>query len=144
MLLLAAYPPNNKPDIYSLYKYSMDYYFKYAKASQPDRYKPGGPGRPIRPEEWCTGEDPVRHDKYYAWLKHRAQAKFRKEDYDLTWEDWESLWTDELWFQRGRAKTDLCLGRLDHLGPWSLDNCHVIPREEHLKRQGEFVRVRNV
>lgn len=117
----------------------MNYQFKYAKSSQ---QRKSHLGRPIDPDDWCTGPDPIRHDKYYAWLKHKAQANFRGEEHNITWEEWESIWTDELWAKRGRLATDLCLGRLDHLGEWSIHNVHVVPRSEHLKRQKEFLRAK--
>lgn len=99
-----------------------------------------GAGRYVDPSKWVTGPDPVRHDKYYAWLKHRSQARYRDEDYELTWEQWESLWPNELWFRRGRARTDLCLQRIDPTGAWSMSNCEITTRLEHLrtKRQREL------
>lgn len=113
----------------------MNYQSKYINRSRAVKRN-----RRTTPELWVSGPDPITHDKYYAWLKHKAQAKYRKEEYHLTWEEWQNIWTPDIWMQRGRASDDLCLGRLDHLGPWSVDNCHIITRKEHLARQGEFVR----
>ena len=98
----------------------------------------GGPGRYVDPDTWITGPDPVRHDKYYGYLKHRAQAKFRKEEYQLTWEDWEAYWPHHKWQCRGRKKTDLCLMRIDITQPWSVENCEVAERMKYLKRQQEY------
>lgn len=95
-------------------------------------------GRPVDPSKWISGPDPLSHDKYYAWLKHRAQARYRHEQYDLTWEEWETLWPDNLFLQRGRKSTDLCLARVDWSQPWSAVNCHIVERKQHLKRNGEF------
>ena len=64
-----------------------------------------GRGRPVNPEKWVTGPDPHRREKYYAFLKHRAQCNFRNEDYELTFNDWETYWTDENYSQRGRRRT---------------------------------------
>ena len=96
--------------------------------------------RPRRttPELWISGPDPVTHDIYYAWLKHKAQARFRNEEHDLTWEEWQAIWTPDNWAQRGRRATDLCLSRIDHLGPWTASNVQLVERKEHLKRQREF------
>jgi len=66
-----------------------------------------------RPQQWCTGTDPQRRDNYYAYLKHRAQARYRKEPYGLTFSDWEQLWTPELQAQRGTTSESLCLRMLD-------------------------------
>ena len=90
-------------------------------------------GRYSKPETWITGPDPVRHDKYYAWLKHRAQAKYRGEEYSITWEQWETLWTDDLFLQRGRRSDSMCLTRFNFEGEWCVDNVHIVTRLEHLK-----------
>lgn len=92
------------------------------------------------PEHWKSGPDYVDHQKYYAWLKHKAQARFRDELYELTFEEWQSIWTDKLWDLRGRGNQDVCLCRLDNEGAWSIDNCHVITRAEQLKRNGDLRR----
>lgn len=113
----------------------MNYQTKYINRSRATKRT-----RRTTPELWITGPDPVTHDKYYAWLKHKAQAKFRKEPHHITWEEWQSLWTQDLWLQRGRRADDLCLSRIDHLGEWSIDNVQIVTRREHLQRQGEFIR----
>ena len=91
-----------------------------------------------QPESWKSGPDPLKHEKYYAWLKHRSQARYRGEPYDITWEDWEQLWSDEDFLQRGRSRDSLCLGRRNLKQSWSLENCYVGTRAEHLKRSSEF------
>ena len=91
-----------------------------------------------QPESWKSGPDPLKHEKYYAWLKHRSQARYRKEDYDITWEQWEQLWSDGDFELRGRGKDDLCLSRKDPNQSWSVDNCQVVTRSSHLARNGEF------
>lgn len=79
--------------------------------------------------------EPERRNKYYAWLKHRTQARYRGEDYGLSWEDWESLWSDDLWAQRGRKSGNLCLMMHDKNEGWCLNNVSVVTRGEQLKRQ---------
>ena len=100
----------------------------------------GKPGRYSEPNKWVTGPDIQQREKYYAWLKHRAQAQFRKETYLLTWDDWQSLWPNELFEQRGRRNTDLCLSRKDYRKAWELNNCMVCSRVEHFKNK---VRINN-
>jgi hypothetical protein len=90
-------------------------------------------GRYVDPNSWIMGPDPLTREKYYAWLKHRSQAWHRNEDYELTWEDWQSLWTDELFHKRGRSSTDLCLNRVDLNSSWNLNNCVVFSRREHFE-----------
>lgn len=108
--------------------------YKYATSAAQGRQAPNGkPGRHVDPSCWCTGPDPVRHDKYYAYLKHRSQAKFRKEDYTLTWEEWESLWTNERWAERGRTIESLCLQQIDLGEGWHFDNVEIVTRRQHFK-----------
>lgn len=86
----------------------------------------------IRPHTWKSGPDPKVHEKYLPFLQARSQAAFRLEDWQLSWEDWLSLWPDHLWAKRGRKTDELALTRKDHLGPWSLENCHVVTRFQQL------------
>lgn len=81
-----------------------------------------------RPWSWCTGPDAIKHEKYYAWLKHRSQAQYRGEAHDLTFEEWESIWTDELFLQRGRHTDAKCLVMIDNTIGWCLSNVEIISR----------------
>ena len=74
----------------------------------------------------------VLHHMNLAWVRMKAQCKFRKEDFYLTFEDYQKLWEGN-WDKRGRRPEDLCLSRKDWDGEWSLDNCHLIPRLEHFR-----------
>lgn len=98
----------------------------------------GKPGRYINPATWSTGPDIVTREKYYAFLKHRSQAIFRKETYELTWEDWQKLWTNDLFERRGRNRDSLCLSRKVLTESWNLNNCVITERYNHLKRAKEF------
>jgi len=91
-----------------------------------------GRGRPVRPDTWITGPDETVRDQYYAHLKHRAQARFRGEEYNLTWEDWQELWRC-CWQCRGRKATELSLYRIDNKLPWDTSNVVVV--ENALKAQ---------
>jgi hypothetical protein len=113
----------------------MEYNFKYAYKGTCGQ---GERGRSVDPDSWCTGPDRLTHDKYYSWLKHRSQAKYRKEDYSLTWEQWSGIWQDDLWHNRGRGIDNLCLQQIDRELGWHIDNVEVISRREHLKsKQGK-------
>lgn len=106
--------------------------FKYAATATLSKM---GRPRKIFPDNWCTGPDYLRHEMYYAWQKHKSQANYRKEPYDLTFEDWEKIWSNPTDFlNRGRKPEDLTLTRLDLDGAWTLDNCIVITRLEQLRR----------
>lgn len=85
-----------------------------------------------RPSTWKTGPDPVRHDKYVAWMRAKAQADFRGEHWWMSFEEYEAKWGD-LWHLRGRAADAKILTRIDPEGSWSPENTHII-------RRGDFVR----
>lgn len=70
--------------------------------------------------------------QYISWLRMKAQCNFRSEEFELTWEDYLVIWQDQ-WHLRGRKPEDICITRRDWEGPWSLDNCMLISRHEHLK-----------
>jgi hypothetical protein len=98
----------------------------------------GRPGRYSNPETWKSGPDLFQREKYYAYLKHKSQARFRNEPYDLTWADWQTLWPDDRFDKRGRSKESLCISRLNRNDSWNLNNCLVTERYNHLKRAKEF------
>lgn len=97
-----------------------------------------GTGRYVNPDCWITGPDLEVRNKYYAYLKHRAQCRYRKEDYSLTFDDWNTLWPDHLWKQRGRGVDAMCLNRVHYQFGWHLENCIVTTRREHLKRRKDY------
>lgn len=89
------------------------------------------------PHIWVTGPDPRRHDQYYAYLKHRAQANFRNEHHSLTWSEWETLWnTDFAWENRGRKPDEVCLAMIDISKGWYLHNVKIMTRMEQLTLNG--------
>lgn len=96
--------------------------YKYARNITGQSY---GPGRRSDPSKWIMGEDPFTREKYYAWLKHRSQAAFRKEEYSLTWDDWQALWSDEDFLNRGRGMDNVCLFQIEHGDGWHLNNVAV-------------------
>lgn len=100
-----------------------------------------GRGRYQNPDAWVTGPDPIRRDKYYAWMKHKAQANFRGEKYELEWEDFEALWfDDDKWFKRGRTNESLCMSLIDYKLGWIKGNVEVITRLEQLRKPKHNVR----
>lgn len=115
--------------------------FKYAHNPKPN---PTGPGRRSDPNSWSVGPDPYLHELHYAWLKHRSQARFRKEEYHITFEEWCTLWTPDTFAQRGRTTESLILSKVSITGTWNIDNVQVNKRKNHLKRNQEFRDARNV
>lgn len=77
--------------------------------------------------------DPIDHDRHIAFLRSRAQAKFRGEPWSLTINDYFALWHPQLWAQRGRKVNDLAMTRLNPELPWSIDNVSIQTRGEILK-----------
>ena len=118
----------------------MKYKTRYALAPKWDIGKRPKGARGTKPVEeyWCTEEATIKHDKYYAWMKHRAQAKFRKEEHTITLDEWMDLWTDEAFLQRGRSKDSLCLQQKDVGKGWHLNNVEIVSRLTHLKRAKEY------
>ena len=100
-----------------------------------DTYAPLGVIR-HHPNTWKSGPDYIDHQKYYAWLKHKAQASYRGEAYALSWPDWQAIWEGDLWHSRGRDNYDLALTRKDSSQAWSVPNCELITRMEQYRRQG--------
>ena len=84
-----------------------------------------------RPHVWVI-KDELQRKKYYCYLQQRAQAQFRNERFELTFDDFQNLWADH-WHQRGRHSQDYCLTRIDPEGAWNNDNVHCIPRVEHIR-----------
>jgi hypothetical protein len=75
----------------------------------------------------------VRHDRYVAWSRARAQAQFRGETWHLTFAEFEEIWGEQ-WPQRGRGSLDLCMTRSDIEGAWEKGNVELITRTEHNRR----------
>ena len=106
----------------------MEYKFRYAPETK------GGPGKRGRnpdPDNLQSGPYRLKHDKHYGYLKHKAQATYRGEDYTLTQAEWFVLWTDELWLQRGRSTDSLCLQKIDVEQGWHFNNLEVVTRRKH-------------
>ena len=89
----------------------------------------------LRPHVWkVQGEIP--HEQYCCWLKMKAQANFRGEEWQLLFEDYQAVWQGK-WDQKGRDIMSYCLTRIDGEGAWHKDNILCIPRHEHFKRSGQ-------
>lgn len=91
----------------------------------------GGAGP--RPLIWKTGPDPVVHAQFVAFGRARAQALFRQEGWEITFEEFQQIWGAD-WPQRGRHSDNLCMTRSDIDLPWSADNVELITRADHNRR----------
>lgn len=113
-------------------------YNKYVPKASKLQSTPGKQGRYVNPDHWITGPDPLTREKYYAWLKHRSQARYRKEEYSITWEEWQQLWSDEDFLKRGRSPSHLCLLKIKIEEGWHVNNVTVVARRSQFKRTGEY------
>jgi hypothetical protein len=86
--------------------------------------------------KWKTGPNPLLHEKFECWHKARAQARFRGEPWDLTFEQWVEVWGIN-WNLRGRGAHDLCMTRRDPSEPWNPANAILIERSEHCRRHND-------
>ena len=77
--------------------------------------------------------DPLLHARHLGFHRSRCQAKFRGEDWQLTEQDWNAIWTPERWRRRGRHIDDLCLCLIDEFGAWTTDNVIMLTRHTQLK-----------
>lgn len=104
------------------------------RSLSPDRKYYTGP----RPERWITGPDRLTHEQYESWLVHKAQARFRGEEHDLSFEDFKELWDqDGNWHSRGRNSTDICMTRWDSGQAWCKENIRMIERSQLIKEHNE-------
>ena len=88
-----------------------------------------------RPHCWLY-QDPHQHELHRPYLLRKAQANFRGEEWQLSFEDFCYLWsTPELWAQRGRGGDQLVMTRLDPEKPWNLANCLLMTHSQHMKRR---------
>lgn len=71
-----------------------------------------------------------------AFLRARAQATFRSEPWDLSYEEFQVFWRDPIRFsQKGFSRTSLVMTRLDPRVSWNKDNCVIITRLTQLRIQ---------
>jgi hypothetical protein len=101
------------------------------------QFGPVGP----RPHLWKSGPDVETHAQYEAWNVARTQARFRREAWDMSWEDWQTFWEGS-WHLRGRTSTSSMMTRRDCRQAWSLDNVQLITRAEFGVWQQELRRQR--
>lgn len=91
-------------------------------------------GKGSRPSLWLH-KDPFDHERYIPFLRAKAQAAFRNEEWELTFEDYCYFWTPAAWNCRGRGSSDLAMIRINTDRGWSLENCQIVTRREQLLRQ---------
>lgn len=77
--------------------------------------------------------DPVESAKRRHYSNARAQAKFRNEAWDLTYEQWLDIW-GSYWQQRGKGKYDYCMVQVEVGAGWNPSNVIIETRIDWLQR----------
>jgi hypothetical protein len=86
-----------------------------------------------------THPDPVDHLLFTQWHRHRAQAHYRGELYELTAEQYQQWWRHEdRYLRRGRVAGSIVMARCRSDQPWHRDNITAISRE-HLNRVNQHM-----
>ena len=68
------------------------------------------------------------------YARHRAQAKYRNEPYELSAQEFYDVWYSSGRHQEiGKTRGRYTLIRVDRSLPWSKGNCSVIQRSEHTR-----------
>jgi hypothetical protein len=100
------------------------------------------PPKGKNPNKWKY-KDPDVHKKHIPFLRARAQAVFRGESWNLSFEEFQEIWTEDLWNQRGRLK-DCLIMRLTNSCDldWRKDNVEIVVRKDHLSRKRTLERGR--
>jgi hypothetical protein len=96
---------------------------------------PKGGGRRPGPQPHLVKYPGILATQRRAYARMKAQAKFRREPFALTWDEFYSIWAP-VWEHRGRSLEQLCLSRIDWTEAWEINNVQIITREEHFKIQG--------
>ena len=120
----------NNGNMMCLYRKNLDKPFQKSNLMLQNKAH-GMMGKP-KPAAWLH-KDPAVHVKFDPWHKMRSQANYRQEGWDLPFEDFCAIWTDDLWLQRGRASTDLAMTRVDPEEAWSKDNVVIVTRRQQLQ-----------
>ena len=93
---------------------------------QPEKKKRlGRPKGSTSPHLWKSGPDPEKHKHYAVYMQQKNQAQWRKEIWELSYDEWYELWGDQVG-NRGRGVGKSMLFRLDKRLPWRLGNCVIM------------------
>lgn len=90
----------------------------------------GGRKPGARPDLWLMGPDPQLRAQRLAWRRAAAQARFRGEQWLVSWEQWLEFWGDD-WARRGRGPDQLRMARLDWQQPWQISNMVKLTQLDH-------------
>lgn len=80
-----------------------------------------------------TYANDFQNNLFICWHRARSQAHYRKEQWELSIEDWFYLWQPDLWARRGKTRNSLCMVRIDRNKSWNLNNVQIITRLAQLR-----------
>jgi hypothetical protein len=84
-----------------------------------------------RPHTIWTPATARARDQKVHYARTKAQAVFRSEPWDLSFENWLAAW-GSLWDHRGKSKHEYCMIRIDRNLPWTQENVQVLTRYDFL------------
>lgn len=73
-----------------------------------------------KPWLWSI-KDPIQREYYYAYIQQKNQANFRNEQYELSFEQYLTIWGENI-NNRGRRKGQWSMTRYDSTQPWKIGN----------------------
>jgi hypothetical protein len=86
------------------------------------------------PHHWMSGAGEVEHRLYRDCQRCKAQAKFRKQEWNISILEYIALWMqDDRHLRKGRSADCLTMTRIDKTKPWSKDNVEFLTRREHMR-----------
>ena len=80
-----------------------------------------------RPHTWKYGPDPSRKRLHLAFMRGKAQANFRQEQWDFDFYDFEKRWGGRH-HETGIGATDIVMVRIDPADSWNINNTKLMPR----------------
>ena len=90
------------------------------------------------PHKWIHS-DPFDHERYMPFLKARAQARFRNQEWSLSFEEFCAVWTREAWVKRGRDSQSLGMSRIDYNQGWHALNVCLRTRADMVAISNEIL-----
>jgi len=84
--------------------------------------------------------DDIKHAQHWAWLRKKAQATYRGEDWTLSIDEWFKIWDESgQWDNRGRHRHSSAMFMIDPEKGWHVWNVAIFDRTVKL---GEIARGR--
>ena len=89
----------------------------------------------VFPERWKQGPDNNKRIVNRWFLMAKAQAKYRDEPWEITFEDYWAFWNGYT-NRRGKGADDYQLKRINEKAPWHKSNC--VLEQRGVKKNGSI------